>query len=70
MKSWLKTKRGGRGKVNETRSIAIIILREIFPKYFTYQRLGSLFNIDRKTAHDIYKRDRERYLKLIGFKGK
>jgi len=62
LKSTRTKNKGGKGKRDDARNYALVVLREGDPDFFTFEVLGRIFGLNKKTVHEIYKRDRERYI--------
>ena len=45
--------------------MAVVILRGKYPKIFTFGVMSDIFGKDKKTIHDIYERDKDRYGHLV-----
>jgi len=58
-----KIRIGGRGKRFEDRNRELVELRLKDPKTYSYGRLGIIFTLNKKTAREIFLRDRNRYTK-------
>lgn len=61
-----KRRKGGKGKSYEIRNLGLVILRCQYPGEFSYGKLGDIFNINPKTAEEIFKRDHEKHLLAMG----
>lgn len=56
-----KTRVGGKGLRFDPRNRIIVLARKTDPEFFTYGVLGKILEMNKKTAYEIYERDKDRY---------
>lgn len=49
------------GRSYEFRNKLVVIARKLYPEEASFQILGEVFDIDKTTAEDIFKRDKDKY---------